>query len=155
MKSALSILLLNCIFLPAMSEISVPAESEMASQASAPANVRSLAESQHEIVMLLLKKNAYDQALAEANKIFEMKWPEDQEPVLLKEILFISDQFLHENQAPMAISLLENNIKAFKKAPSQAAIWKEKGYLFKRMGQDEKALNCFREAQRMEKPAAK
>jgi tetratricopeptide (TPR) repeat protein len=149
MKSALSMLVI-CIFFPASMAIALSAKSEMTEQSSAPGNVRSLAESQHEIVMLLLKKDAYDQALAEANKIFKMKWPEDQEPILLKEILFISDQFLRKKQAPIAISLLENNATAFKRAPSQAAIWKEKGYLYKSVGQNEKALNCFREAQRME-----
>jgi tetratricopeptide (TPR) repeat protein len=151
MKSTLSILVTFMLF-STLTATAMPAGSEIAEQAPA-GNVRSLAESQHEIVMLLLKKDAYDQALAEANKIFEMRWSEDQEPVLLKEILFISNQFLLKNQAAMGLSLLETNTKAFKKQPSHAAIWKEKGYLYKRMGQDEKALNCFREAQRMEKTA--
>ena len=113
--------------------------------------VKSIAESQHEIVMLLLEKKDYGKALSEANKIFQMSWPENQESVLLKELLYLSDRFMHCEQAPLGLQLLETNQGMFKKPSSQAAIWKEKGYLFKKMNQPDKALGCFREAQRLEK----
>jgi tetratricopeptide (TPR) repeat protein len=154
MKSALSILVALTLFFGLM-PFALSLRSAAAAQASDSSNIRSLAESQHEIVMLLLKKDAYDQALAEANKIFEMKWPEDQEPVLLKEAVFFSNQFLRGNKASMALSLLENSSKHFRKPSSLAAIWKEKGYVYKQMNQDEKALECFREAQRLETTATK
>jgi tetratricopeptide (TPR) repeat protein len=112
---------------------------------------RSQAESQHEIVLLLIKKKEFSQALAEANKIFEMKWPADQEPTLLKELLLLSNSFLHAQQAATGIRLLETNSKSFKSPVSQAAIWKEKGYLYKNLGENDKALECFRQAQRLEK----
>jgi len=112
---------------------------------------KSKAETTHEIVMLLIRKKEFTQAAEEANKIFQMKWPSDQEPVLLKELLFFADQFLHQDQAAIGVQLLEANSRSFKLATSQVAIWKEKGYLFKKMGQDSKALECFREAQRLEK----
>ncbi len=113
--------------------------------------VKSIAESQHEIVILLLEKKDFSKALSEANKIFQMSWPEDQESTLLKELLYLSDRFMHCEQAPLGLQLLETNQGMFRKASSQAAIWKEKGYLFKKMNQPDKALGCFREAQRLEK----
>jgi len=113
--------------------------------------VKSIAESQHEIVMLLLEKKDFKAALAEAGKIFEMSWPEDQEATLLKELLYLSDRFMHKDQTSLGLQLLQTNQRMFKKVSSQAAIWKEKGYLFKRMNQTDKALECFREAQRLEK----
>lgn len=112
---------------------------------------RSMAEAQHEIVMLLIRKKKFDQAAAEANKIFQMRWPVDQEPVLLKELLFLSGQFFREGQTKTAIQLLETNVRHFRTAPSQVAILKEKGYLYKHLKEDDKALDCFREAQRLEK----
>ena len=112
---------------------------------------RSLAESQHEIVVILLGKKQFDQALVEANKIFLMNWPADQEPLLLKELLRLSDRFMHSGQTAMGIKLLEGNQKSFKSRASQASIWKEKGYLLKSMGKSDQALECFREAQRLEK----
>ncbi len=112
---------------------------------------RSLAESQHEIVILLIKQKDFEQALVEANKIFNMKWPPDQEPTLLKELLLFADQFLHNGQAATGVRLLEANFKSFKNPASLASIWKEKGYLYKNLGDDKHALECFRQAQRLEK----
>jgi tetratricopeptide (TPR) repeat protein len=114
--------------------------------------MRSIAETQHEIVMLLLKKKEFSKAAQEASKIFDMKWPVEEEPVLLKELLRFSDQFRLQNQTALGIQLLENNQKAFKTTASRATIWKEKGYLYKSLNQMDKAIECFREAQRLEKP---
>lgn len=112
---------------------------------------RSIAATQHDIVIILVRKKEYAKALEEANKIFQMNWPADQEPVLLKELLNFSGLFLHDDQPAMAVKLLDSNFNIFKTTESQAAIWKEKGFLMTKMGQDDKALDCFQEAQRLEK----
>jgi len=114
--------------------------------------MRSIAETQHELAMLLMGKKEFSKAAEEASKIFDLEWPVEEEPVLLKELIRFSDQFRHEDQATLGIQLLENNFKAFKTTPSRATIWKEKGYLYKNLNQMDKALECFREAQRLEKP---
>lgn len=116
--------------------------------------VKSIAESQHEIVLLLMEKKQFGEALTEANKIFEMNWPENQEPVLLKELLNLADRFMHKDQAALGLQLLETNQRTFKSTPSQIALWKERGYLLKKMNQTDKALACFREAQRLEKSSS-
>jgi len=113
----------------------------------------SMAESQHEIVMILLKKKQFTQAAVEADKIFQMDWPPDQEPRLLQELLGLSGQFLKYEQPALALQLLEKNGPSFKALKSQVALWKERGYLLKSMGQDDKALDCFRKAQELEKKA--
>jgi tetratricopeptide (TPR) repeat protein len=114
--------------------------------------MRSSAEAQHEIVVLLIQKKDFDKAIAEAAKIFAMRWPVDQEPVLLKELLFLSDKFAHGGQTRAALQLLDDNTKAFRTAQSRVAIWKEKGYLYKVLKDNDKALDCFREARRLESP---
>jgi tetratricopeptide (TPR) repeat protein len=111
---------------------------------------KSMAATQHEIVMLLMKQKEYDKAAVEAQKIFEMKWPEDQEPLLLQELLFISGQFLSQGQAPVGLQFVEKNSKCFKKTASRIAILKEKGYLYKSMGQSDKAIDNFRQARELE-----
>jgi tetratricopeptide (TPR) repeat protein len=87
----------------------------------------------------------------EANKIFDMKWPADQEPTLLKDLQLISDQFLRAGQPATGIKLLEANIKTFKVPGNLASIWKAKGYLYKNMGDNDRALECFRQAMQLEK----
>jgi tetratricopeptide (TPR) repeat protein len=127
------------------------ADSQSEVKAPELGKVKSIAESQHEIVMLLFEKKEFNKALTEANKIFQMDWPENQEAILLKELLYLSDRFMHSEQSPLGLRLLETNQRMFRKAASQAAIWKEKGYLYKKMNQPDKALDCFREAQRLDK----
>jgi tetratricopeptide (TPR) repeat protein len=147
------------MFLPVLALASaitalLPVQARGALQSQAPAGAsgktRSIAESQHEIVLLLIRKNDFNQAMIEANKIFQMSWPAEDEPLLLKELRYLSDQFLRHGQPALGIQLLETNFKGFKSGASRAAIWKEKGYLFKEMKKDDKALECFREAQRIE-----
>ncbi len=129
-----------------------PAASAGQSEAAGPTleKMRSVAESQHEIVTILIRKKEYAQALEEAGKIFDMKWPPGQEPLLLKSLLSLSGGFLHEGQPGYSLQLLERNRKAFKTTESRVSILKEMGYIYKNMNNDDKALECFREAQRLE-----
>jgi hypothetical protein len=111
----------------------------------------SKAEAQHEIVMLLIRKKEFDKARIEAGKIFQMHWPVDKEPLLLKELLMLSEQFVRNEQPECGLKLLDENVKAFRTTESQVAIWKEKGYIYKILKENDKALDCFREARRLEK----
>jgi tetratricopeptide (TPR) repeat protein len=123
--------------------------SQLNSQA-ALVRTKSMAETQHEIVMLLMKKKEYEQAAIEAHKIFEMHWPADQEPLLLKELLLISGKFLSQGQAPLGLQFIDSNSKCFKTTPSRIAILKERGYLYKTMNESDKAIDCFRKARDLE-----
>ena len=111
--------------------------------------LRNMAATQHEIVVLLLQKKEFSKAAEEAAKIFELNWPVEQEPILLKELLFFSRQLTRQGQAAIALQLVEPSEKRFKTNPSRIAICTEKGYLYKVTNQAEKALECFREAQRL------
>jgi tetratricopeptide (TPR) repeat protein len=48
------------------------------------------------------------------------------------------------------MQIIEKNSKFFKSVPSQIEILKEKGYLYKSMNQNERAIDCFRKAQELE-----
>ena len=128
----------------------IPAFSRQSDSPVALDKTKSMAATQHEIVMLLIQKGEYERALAEANKIFSMKWPDDQEPLLLKELLNVSGQFLSHGRAPLGLELIDKNSKCFKRASSQIAIFKEKGYLYKTLNQNDKALECFEKARKLE-----
>jgi tetratricopeptide (TPR) repeat protein len=128
----------------------LPAFTSQLDEPAALGKTKSMAEMQHEIVMILIRKKEYEKAAAEANKIFDMKWPDGQEPLLLKELLNLSDQFLRHGQASVSLNLIERNSKSFKNGPSRIAILKEKGYLYKSLKEDDKALDCFRQARELE-----
>lgn len=130
-----------------------PAIASAAFQADASVTLdktKSMAEAQHEIVVLLIQKKEFEKAASEANKIFELKWPEDQEPLLVKEMRNLTDQFLRSGQAPLGVKLIERNFGRFKKSASQAALWKEMGYLYKSMNEIDKSIDCFKKARDLE-----
>ncbi len=128
-----------------------PADDQRQDAARSVDRLKSMAEAQHEIVMIFLKKKDFAGAEREAHKIFEMGWPEDQEGLLLKELLGLSNEFLQAGQAAAGVRLMDKHQNRFKLPKSQVAIWKEKGYAYKSMGEDDKALDCFRKAQQLEK----
>jgi|WetSurMetagenome_2_1015567.scaffolds.fasta_scaffold397881_1 hypothetical protein len=114
--------------------------------------MKSRAGTQHEIVMLLLNKREYAKAAMEANKIFDMAWPDNQEPLLLKELLILSDHFRRQGQAALGLQMIERNSKCkyFKTNSSRIEILKEQGYLYKNLRQNDKALGCFQKARELE-----
>jgi tetratricopeptide (TPR) repeat protein len=126
------------------------AEPRLGAQDADLSKIRSIAAAQHEIVVTLIGKREFAKAAEEANKIFQLKWPADQEPVLLEELLRFSDQFRHNSQPAVALRLLEGNMGFFKANKSKVAIWKDMGYLLQGIGQADKAIECFKEAIRLE-----
>ena len=141
------------ILLPLFLAVDISASYLFAFQTDSPASLakmKSMAEAQHEIVMLLIKKKEFDQAVTEANKIFDMNWPGNQEPLLLQEMLNLTRQFHQQGQALLGINLIERNLKIFKKKSSQCALLKEQGYLHKSLNQNDRALQCFRKARDLE-----
>ena len=140
----LCVLLLNAVpiaALPSVDQTNSPASLE---------KTKSMAEAQHEIIVLLIQKKEFEKAAVEANKIFEMKWPDDQEPLLIKEMRNLTDQFLRSGQASLGLKLIEKNLGRFKKSSSQAALWKEMGYLHKSLNQIDKSIDCFKKARDLE-----
>jgi hypothetical protein len=99
----------------------------------------------------LLEKKQYEKAEIAANKIFDMTWPESQEPLLLKELLILSDQFLRQGQALIGLQMIQKNSRCFKNTSSRIEILKAEGYLYKSLRQNDKALECFQKAQDLER----
>jgi tetratricopeptide (TPR) repeat protein len=140
------------IFLLAGLAVALPLQESRNSgtQDSSLEKMRSIAESQHEIFLLLLRKKQYSRAVDEAGRIFELKWPPDQEPLLTKELISLSGRLVHAEQTPSGLLLLERNLKYFHSVESRVSILKEMGYLHKTLGHDDQALDCFRQAKELE-----
>jgi len=149
-RSSAAILLAGILALSA-SAAAGQAGRNQGTSAAALTKLRSMAEAQHEIVMLLMRNKDFTRAAAEANKIFQMRWPVDQEPILLKELMGISSQFQQNDQANLALQLLSDNRRSFRNRQSQVDIYKEMGYVCKRLGKDDEALDYFKKAHGMEK----
>ena len=123
----------------------------LAGQSDPLSKTKRIASTQHEMVMLLIKKKDFDQAAKEACKIFDMNWPDGQEQLLLKELLFLSEQFCNNGQASISLHLIDKNAKCFRQTASRIKILQEKGFLYKSLKQYDKALEYFNKARELEK----
>jgi tetratricopeptide (TPR) repeat protein len=125
------------------------AQSRLPAQETELGRTRKIAEAQHDIVVILIKKKEFDKAAEEAKKIFDMKWPEDEAPVLKDELLRLSDLFRHYGQPEIALRLLDTYMCMFKSAKIQTEVLKDKAYLLEGMGRHDQALECYREYKRL------
>lgn len=124
---------------------------QTASQENSWENNRSVAETQHEIIMLLIEKKQFEQIPAEAEKIFQLEVPEAHENLLVREAQILTDALLHLEKTAIAHQVLDIAIKCVRTDRVRARLFREKAYLFKKEGKSEEALRYFEESLALEK----
>jgi tetratricopeptide (TPR) repeat protein len=111
---------------------------------------RSIAESQHEIVMLLIKNKQYDKVLVASKKIFALSFPADREHLKVEHARLASAALAEQRNFSLAHQILDEALKAVTTNKSKALLYKEKAVLYRQDGQDAQAMKCLEEAVRLE-----
>ena len=114
---------------------------------------RSVAESQHEIVMLLIKGKAFDKVLPASHEIFSLRFPYNQEHLFVTEGQILSGALYDQQQYELAQALLDQALGAVNSNSSKALLYKEKAYLCKQEGKTNEAMEFFEKAIELEKSA--
>ncbi len=112
---------------------------------------RSIAEAQHEIVMLLIKGAEFDKVLNASQEIFSLSFPYDQEPLFVTEGRILAAALSDLQQYELAQALLDQALEAVNSNRSKALLYKEKAYLCTKNGKDEEAMKFFEKALELEK----
>lgn len=112
---------------------------------------RSIAQSHHEIIMLLIEKQEFDKVPGAAKELFALDFPEAQQPLLVEEARLLTDALLHHNQTAIAHQVLDMAIAASKTNSAKAQLFKEKAYVFKKEGQTDEAMKAFQRSVDLEK----
>lgn len=112
---------------------------------------RHLAEVQHEIVMLLIEKGEFGKVPQAANEIFLLDFPQDQERLILVEVEMLVDALVHHEQITVAHQVVDLALGCEITDKSKAQLHREKGYLFKKEGKAEEALESFERSKVLEK----
>ena len=112
--------------------------------------VRKAAEAQHEIIVLSIKLNNYNQVLPEMRKVLALKFPQEHEAKLSREIDIISDELMHRQQFEIAYKILEEGMAPLRMNSNKATLLRRKAYILKKQGRDEEALQCFKQAVALE-----
>ena len=113
--------------------------------------IRHLAEAQHEIVMLLIEKGEFSKVPEAAAEIFALKFPPDQEHLLLKEVEILVDALLQQQQIGVAHQVVDAALQCVSTSKAKAQLHRERGYLFKNEGKTEDAMKSFEESKALEK----
>lgn len=113
--------------------------------------VRHIAETQHEILLLLIEKKDFEKIPKVAGEIFRLPFPADQEHLVVKEVEILTDALLHHNQVALAHRILDDALKCVKTNRSRAQLHREKAYLFKKEGKADEAMAEFEQSVKLEK----
>ncbi|MBI4481419.1 MAG: hypothetical protein HY652_00875 [Acidobacteria bacterium] len=105
-----------------------------------------IAATQHEIVELHVKKGEYDRVLPELRKILELRFPPGQEQRVVKEIEFVADQLKHKGKYDLGHQVVEEGLKFVSTNESKAHLYKVRGFLYKMQGNEDKALQMFKQS---------
>ncbi len=114
---------------------------------------RSVAEAQHEIVMLLIKGKEFDKVLSASQEIFSLRFPYTQEHLFVTEGQTLSAALYDHQQYELAQALLDQALGAVNSNSSKALLYKEKAYLCKQEGKTDEAMEFFEKAIELEKSA--
>ena len=115
---------------------------------------RRIAESQHEVILLLIRDKAFDKVLDGCKKIFSLSFPRDREHLLVKSVSVFADSLVRQEQLGLARQVLDAALRAVRFKPSKATLYKEKGYISKVEGKDQEALDFFEEAVKLDQSAS-
>ncbi len=114
---------------------------------------RSVAEAQHEIVMLLIKGSEFDRVLPASQEIFSLRFPYTQEHLFVTEGRILSGALYDHQQYGLAQALLDQALRAVNSNTSRALLYKEKAYLCNKEGKDDEAMEFFEKAIELTKSA--
>jgi len=114
---------------------------------------RSIAEAQHEIVMLLINGKEFNKVLNASQEIFSLSFPYNQEPLFVTEGRILATALSDLQQYELAQALLDQALEAVSSNRSKALLYKEKAYHCKKEGKNDEAMEFFEKALELEKSA--
>lgn len=116
--------------------------------------VRVIAETQHEIVLLLIEKEEFDKVPQAAREIFRLHFPANQEHRIVKEAQILTSALLQHNRTDIAHQIVTDAMNCVKTPQSKAELHKEQAFIFRREGKNDEALKEFEESLKLEKQQA-
>jgi len=116
---------------------------------------KSIAVSQHELLVLLIDQGHYDKVPPELQKILDLKFTGKHEKYVVDEILILSELLSQKKQHKLALQLADMGLSALREKENQARLYKEKGFIYKQMGLPDKAMEMFEKGRALEVPGGK
>jgi tetratricopeptide (TPR) repeat protein len=112
-----------------------------------------IAQAQHDLMVLLIDKGEFDKVPAELQKVLDLNFKGKDEQRVVDEILILSELLVKKGQATLSLRLVDMGLGSVREKDGQVKLYKEKGFLFKTMGQPDKAMEMFEKVRTLESPA--
>jgi hypothetical protein len=120
----------------------------------ASADRMAIAQAQHDMLVLLIDQGEFDKVPPEFQKILDLRFTGADEPKVVSEILILSDLLVKKGQAKVSLRLVDMGLGSLKGKDSLVKLYKEKGFLYKTLGQPEKAMEMFEKVKGLEASGA-
>jgi tetratricopeptide (TPR) repeat protein len=111
----------------------------------------SIAETQHEIVKVLIAQGRFDRVLPEMKKIFDLKLPDKYEGAVAQSAGLIANLLAEKQQFALSYEILEEAQRRVRQKENKASLLKIQAYVYKIEGNLEKALQALERAVELEK----
>ncbi len=105
----------------------------------------SIAETQHEIIQLLIQKGEYDKAITELQVILDLNLPVAFEEAIFKEIVIVTKKLYESGQKEHAYEVLELGFNSLKTMDFRARVLNVKAGLLKRDGRLDEAIQTYKQ----------
>ena len=133
----------------------LPLASLPVSAAPSPADTlkekKAIAQTQHELMVMLIQKGEYSRIPDELQKVLDLNFSGPYEKYVTDEILILSNLLSRKKQPEMCLKVLDMGLANLKETGSRARLYKEKGAIYKLMNQPDKALEMFQKGLELEK----
>lgn len=105
----------------------------------------SIAETQHEIIQLLIQKENFPKALQELRTILDLNLPVRYEDAVFKEIVIVGRKLYDRGQKDLAYQSLEMGFNSLKTVEFKARILSVKAGLLKQDGKLDEAIETYKQ----------
>ena len=113
--------------------------------------MRSIAESQFEIVKILIKQGRFDRVLPEMKKIYDLNLPEKYEQATAESASLAANLLLERRQFELALQILDTAFGHMRRNDNRAALLKVMAFVYKSEGNLEKAMELLTRAIELER----
>jgi len=111
----------------------------------------SIAESEHEMIKLLIRQGQFQRVVPEMKRILDLNLPVKYERAVAQSASLISEMLVEKGQFAIAHELADESLKKMQLNENKAALWKMQAYIFKSEGNFDQALKCLQTAIDLEK----
>lgn|GEM_PF-3287543 len=111
---------------------------------------KAIAGTQIEMIMLMIDKGEFDKIPAAFQKVIDLKFSGKLEKLVVDTIMIMSEELNGKKQEKISLKLVDMGLESLKEQESLARLYKEKGFIYKRLNMPDEAMKMFEKGRSLE-----